>query len=712
MRANVSVGKKPKQYGLYITTRGTDGNTVHALCRTVDKSTGKTANEILPVRFFNWMYAVPSDSLALAKAQDAVKQFRIQNKDSIQYAGLVYDAVFSSSPPKQGGDVLADHKVGITCLRVYYYEKARALVKACLERSGCVVYESDITLEWRFVCHHKLSLFCPIVYENFALQRVENCKESDSLRAAEIPILYFMLGQPQLLFWVNISKEIISLRQAPLGEKVNDPDSIALWICWGEKDANPQTNGGISCYGKRYLIFLRQVIYKLFDANANRNANKQVMHPYNMAAFETRCGIDLVNSAEQRGIIAEIITGLIGISTQIPCTLDALTRRKSKKTVADAILCSQCRPNTILEAPERLPKFESMAVIKKCEDFAKASDLEEIWLLDFVSHYPNIILALSERCPRLEYAGKAIRHFLRLKGMASGMLRSVYKLVLNGWYGTMGIKDPERQGFIRTLIEIGALICSTSHQIMTSAIAICERCGVKIMHTHTDSLIIRGPPLELARAQREINEMIATSSPRLSYTTLELKEKIQSVAIFNATDMFYVDSQGVGHGIGHCFNTIMIPEYCRLQILDAFGEILRKSTSTAEIYTHFISFQQELRKNADAERIKKLKTFVPLRALVSYYPNSISVPKDSCEMVQKDVKELARENFKRREKDGGYAQDYYVSLTDSTGCMREEKPFAEFAKFGFAKGLPEYTSLMTLTFVHKEYRNYMSKKFA
>lgn len=278
----------------------------------------------------------------------------------------------------------------------------------------------------------------------------------------------------------------------------------------------------------------------------------------------------------------------------------------------------------------------------------------------------------------------------------------------------MGIKEPERQNFVRSLIEIAALVCSISHKIMTTAIAICEKHGVKIMHVHTDSLLVRGHPDLLAQIQREINDMVATSSPtspRLSYTTLELKEKIKSIVIFNATDMFYVDANSKPHGIGHCFNTIMIPEYCRTQILNAFGEILLKSTSTSEIYAHYITFQQELRKNANTERLRRQKQFIPLRLLVSYSPNIPQASSDVNDAVKKKISELATEKFKRREKDGGCAQDYYISMTDSLGCMREDRVFEEFAKFGFVKGLPEYLSLLTLTFVHKEYRNYMSNKF-
>lgn len=400
-----------KRSGLYITTRGTDGNIVNALCRIADK------NEILSVRFYNWMYGIPPNPQSLAKAQEATKQCK-----QITNVTLVQNATFSSS---HSGDVLADRKVGAPCIRVHYHQKARDFVKSCLESSGCTVYESNIPLEWRFVCHLKLSLFCPVTYENFTLKHVQNANEANALRQTEIPILYFMLGQPRLLFFVNISEEIVKVKLSPLGTQI-DESLIALWICWGEKDADYRTNGGISCYLQRYLVLLRQVIYKLFDANANRNANKQVMHPYDMAVFESRCGVDLEHSEDQQKIITEFITGFIGIATQLPCTLDSLTRRKSKKSVADAILCSQCRPNTIIEPPALLPKFESMAIIKKFEDFAMASQTEEIWLLDFVSQYPYIILALSERCPRLEYAGKIIRHFLRLKSLSTGFVTFLF----------------------------------------------------------------------------------------------------------------------------------------------------------------------------------------------------------------------------------------------------------------------------------------------
>ncbi len=696
--------------GLYITTRLTRGNIIETICRF-----GNT-NQVVPVRFCNWLYAAPQNYKQFIDAQTTIELIRKQHPTAIARVQTVKNMVFSSSPtPGATGDqILSDHACGWDAIQVFYNEPAAKFLKNAIESSGCRVYEAEVPLEWRFVTHNKLSLFQPIIYtpRESKLERLSSGTEQ--LREAEIPICFFLQKQPRLYFMVNIRDEVVKLR---LSESPADDASIALWMCWGERDTNPDL-GGVGWTGNpaSYLIFLRRVVINLFDAYANKNANKQILHPHDFAVFETKCGVDLAGNQHQREVIEDLIRGFVGIAMLLPCTLDTMTRRKSKKTLADAILFSQCRPNTIVEPPETFAGFQSEAIIFKKEHFARASVEEEIWLLDFVSHYPNIILALAERCPRLSHVAATLRLLLRLKGISKGMLKTMYKLVLNAvGYGTMGIKLDKMQNLSRSMLEICAMVCQISHEITNMAHAVFAKHGATLMHSHTDSLIVRGKPAALRAAQLEVNRNLETAIPRTSYTTLELKEKIRAIIIFSANDMFYVsdDVLATPHGIGHCFNSIAIPEFSRDQILEAFKDSLTKSLSVGDVFTNYFAFQKQLRESADSDRIERRKTPIPLRLVVTYNTNASPDKQDATKLDSREAAErlrkLQKDRWERAARDGGNSSEYFACMTMDTGCTRDDMPFTTIANFGKIRGLPEYASLLTLTFVYKHFRGYMQR---
>ena len=289
--------------------------------------------------------------------------------------------------------------------------------------------------------------------------------------------------------------------------------------------------------------------------------------------------------------------GLLTNINKVPCPITFILNRQNSKVMFDMLYLANLRnTNIVVDTPIDQDSYKSGALIKFSRVYEKGEGDTIIAELDFASAYPSEALLLMEMVPKLRPYLQFYLSTWQAKFDEKDPLKKLnLKLVLNKFYGSLGISKKQTQFLVRSNIAAAKKICSGLRALMEATTEFFSK-FCEVLFGHTDSIFVKGNRAAIVEGVTNWNRDIRKNK---KYVKLELKCTIEKLVIFNETSKcgIFVDKDGKRKLMktGMLFNSITIPTLYRNMIDEIFFTALDKSTTLEEFKTLYFERAAEVR---------------------------------------------------------------------------------------------------------------------